>query len=128
MSTSSSFFKRKRGRPSSAVLGTLAAVHPVTGRSVGWSDGLFAGDRVMVEAARALVAEGALLPVPGTGAWTVADAPDPVAGFAVLAHLVGGRGDLVTGDVPTGDLARLRDLGLLDPDDLADALGVRAGR
>jgi hypothetical protein len=126
--TTTPLLRRKRGRPSSAVLGTLAVVHPVTGRALGWSDGFLAGDPQMTAAARALVAAGALLPVPGTGAWTVAAAGDLVAAFAVLAYVAGGRGDLVTGDLPHAALHRLTSLALLDPDDLLDALSPVGGK
>lgn len=111
--------KARRGRPPQTVHGTMAAGNPVTGESVAWSDGYWHGTKRLVTEANYLCVTHEVLPVPGTGAYVVADESDPVAVYAVLAALVGPHGN-VEGDIPTAALVEADALSMLDPDEFED--------
>jgi len=114
--------KRRPGRPSSAIQGTVAARHLATGRAIGWSDGQWAGHPYLVAAARALAqdvdAEGVEpLLLPWGGGYAYPDDQDLFGALAIIVdYRVCDADAALSGDIPVDYLKALVALGLEDPD------------
>lgn len=82
---------RKPGRPSTATHPTMVAVHLDSGRSVAWSDGVFAGDPGLVAASRS--AAEAAVPVRLTPVGPIVTANDstPDGAMAAMLYIYPGR-------------------------------------
>lgn len=107
MSTTQSPTRRRRpGRPANTVHGVFS-VRVDAERGLGWSDGQWGGDADLVAAAEKLVADGAVLEVPGAfGQVIKASAMDPVAALAVMAKVTGAT-TRFRGDIPLAAIITL---------------------
>lgn len=98
--------KRRPGRPSDSVHGVIGVTDRV-GRSLGWSDGAWAGHPRLLAKVVQIVNDGAVLTVPGvSGCVIVATSYDPVAVMAIMAA-VAGTATGFHGDIPLAAIAAL---------------------
>lgn len=86
------------GRPSSATHPVVAVTHLDTGHSVAWSDGVFAGDPELVDAARIAAAAHVPVRVGPRGRLATTGDDTPLAAAVSMLDACGGRGVI---DTPT---------------------------
>jgi len=91
-----------RGRPSTAQFPVLAAVHVDTGAAIGWSDGVFAGDPVLVKAALLAVRMKEVTRITPTSPAVEAAADSPEGAAAAMLMAAPGR-ILLTRYTPPSD-------------------------
>lgn len=112
--------KRRRGRPPKSGGGAIIGIGK--GIRLTWTDGHWRGTPLLEVKANALSDAGVTLPL-HDGNWDVlafvqVDRFDPTSAVAVIQSLIG-EGVQVIGDVPVGEILRLRGLDV-DPDDFPE--------
>jgi hypothetical protein len=98
--------KRRPGRPADTIYGSLG-VADAAERSLGWSDGAWAGHPHLVAQVVELVDAGAVLAVPGVDGYViVASSYDPVSVMALMAKVADTETGF-SGDIPVAAIAAL---------------------